>query len=170
MHSWEWYFGAYFPSCEATRERHIHQHNTRVNAYSVRNDSRVIPFLKDIMNPYMKIKRRFSQIDTCFASSVYVLLMTSPSIADAVTISSSLDFDFTHVHIHGRSCKKWNFITCAQTSQQICRFTIQKLYHIYHHSHDDVIKWKHFPRYWPFVRVIHRSPVNSPFKGQWRGA
>ena len=23
-------------------------------------------------------------------------------------------------------------------------------------SHDDVIKWKHFPRYWPFVRGIHR--------------
>ena len=36
--------------------------------------------------------------------------------------------------------------------------------------HDDVIKWKHFPRYRPFVRVIHRSPVNSPHKGQWRGA
>ena len=28
--------------------------------------------------------------------------------------------------------------------------------------HDDVIKWKHFPRYWPFVRGIHRSPVNFP--------
>ena len=37
-------------------------------------------------------------------------------------------------------------------------------------SHDDVIKWKHFPRYWPFVRRIHRSPVNSQHKGQWRGA
>ena len=36
--------------------------------------------------------------------------------------------------------------------------------------HDDVIKWKHFPRYWPSVREIHRSPVNSPHKGQWRGA
>ena len=36
--------------------------------------------------------------------------------------------------------------------------------------HDDVIKWKHFPRYWPFVRGIHRSPVNSPHKGQWCGA
>ena len=36
--------------------------------------------------------------------------------------------------------------------------------------HDDVIKWKHYPRYWPFVRGIHRSPVNSPHKGQWRGA
>ena len=23
-------------------------------------------------------------------------------------------------------------------------------------SHDDVIKWKHFPRYWPFVRGCHR--------------
>ena len=37
-----------------------------------------------------------------------------------------------------------------------------------HPSPDDVIKWKHFPRYWPFVRGIHRSPVNSPHKGQWR--
>ena len=34
----------------------------------------------------------------------------------------------------------------------------------------DVIKWKHFPRYWLFVRGIRRSPVNSPYKGQWRGA
>ena len=37
-------------------------------------------------------------------------------------------------------------------------------------SPDDVIKWKHFPRNWPFVRGIYRSPVNSPRKGQWRGA
>ena len=36
--------------------------------------------------------------------------------------------------------------------------------------HDDVIKWKHFLRYWPFLRGIHRSPVNFPHKGQWRGA
>ena len=37
-------------------------------------------------------------------------------------------------------------------------------------DHDDVIKWKHFPRYWPFVWEIRRSPVNSPHTGQWRGA
>ena len=30
--------------------------------------------------------------------------------------------------------------------------------------YDDVIKWKHFPRYWPFLRRNHRSPVNSPTK------
>ena len=33
-------------------------------------------------------------------------------------------------------------------------------------GHDDVIKWKYFPRYWPFVRGIHRFTVNSIHKGQ----
>ena len=59
----------------------------------------------------------------------------------------------------------WNKVyqrTNKNTSQKLCeRFAL---------CHDDVIKWKHFPRCWPFVRGIHRSPVNSPHKGQWRGA
>ena len=36
-------------------------------------------------------------------------------------------------------------------------------------SRDDGNEWKHFPRYWPFSRLIHWSPVDSPHKGQWRG-
>ena len=36
--------------------------------------------------------------------------------------------------------------------------------------HDDVMKWKHYPRYLPFVWGIHRWPVNSPHKGRWHGA
>ena len=28
-------------------------------------------------------------------------------------------------------------------------------------AHDDVIKWKYFPRNWPFVRGIHRSPAGE---------
>ena len=48
--------------------------------------------------------------------------------------------------------------------ENIHRLTLQSM-----QSYDDVIKWKHFPRYWPFVRGIHRSPGNSPHKGQWRG-
>ena len=35
---------------------------------------------------------------------------------------------------------------------------------------DDVTKWKYFSRYWPFEKGIHRSPVDSLHKGQWRGA
>ena len=29
--------------------------------------------------------------------------------------------------------------------------------------YDDVIKWEHFPRNWPFAREIHRSPVTRSF-------
>ena len=29
------------------------------------------------------------------------------------------------------------------------------------HINDDVIKWENFPRHWPFVRGIYRSPVND---------
>ena len=36
--------------------------------------------------------------------------------------------------------------------------------------HVDIIKWKHFQRYWPFVGGIHRWPVDSSHKGQWREA
>ena len=41
---------------------------------------------------------------------------------------------------------------------------------LYVDVYDDNMKWTHFPRYWPFMRGIHRSPVNSPHKGQWHGA
>ena len=34
----------------------------------------------------------------------------------------------------------------------------------------DVMKWKHFPRYLPFVRGIRRFLVNFSLKVQWRGA
>ena len=37
-----------------------------------------------------------------------------------------------------------------------------------------IIWWRHqmknFPRYWFLVGGIHRSPMDSPHKGQWRGA
>ena len=34
----------------------------------------------------------------------------------------------------------------------------------------DIIKWKHFLLYWPFVRGIHWSPVDSSHTGQCCGA
>ena len=37
-------------------------------------------------------------------------------------------------------------------------------------GHDDIIKSKHFPRYWHFVPGIHRSSVNSLHTGKWRRA
>ena len=41
---------------------------------------------------------------------------------------------------------------------------------LWRHCNVPGTSWKHFPRYLPFVRGIHRSTVNYPHKGQWRGA
>ena len=59
---------------------------------------------------------------------------------------------------------KWSTAGWIARPSSICSSTSKVQFH------DDVIKWKHYPRNWPFVRGIHRSPVNSPHKGQWRGA
>ena len=65
----------------------------------------------------------------------------------------------------------WLYHTFFEFMWNICAY-VQCLRHWYWVilMHDDVIKWKHFPRYWSLVREIHRSPVNSLHKGQWRGA
>ena len=48
--------------------------------------------------------------------------------------------------------------------------------HTFHFStativvHGDVIKWKHFTRYWSFVRGTIGHWWTPPRKGQWRGA
>ena len=57
---------------------------------------------------------------------------------------------------------------CWITNQDPGFETLQIMWH--HSSHDDVIECKHLSRYWTFLREIHRSSVNSPRKGQWRGA
>ena len=62
-----------------------------------------------------------------------------------------------------------NKICILRGANSLKNYNMLKLWHLKSY-HDDVIKWKHFPRYWPFVRGIHRSPVNSPHKGQRRGA
>ena len=78
------------------------------------------------------------------------------------------------VHPHGASFTSSKFNICllcdcwfaCDILSQLTRDILSQLTVI----HDDIIKWKHFPRYWPFVWGIHRTPVNSPYKGQWRGA
>ena len=64
--------------------------------------------------------------------------------------------------------KNWGIVT-FRWWLMACLFSAKPLPQPILVHHDDIIKWKHFPRYWPFVRGIHRSPVNSPHKGQRRG-
>ena len=72
----------------------------------------------------------------------------------------------------------WSWLTMAPSSTPWIRRTVQYCIWLLWATgqghwrfvdwYDDVIKWKHFPRYWPFVRGIHRSPVSS--QRPWRGA
>ena len=54
-------------------------------------------------------------------------------------------------------------VSLYERSSVSCKiiWTVARLGHVYSSQ---------FLRYWPFVQGIHRSPVDSPHKGQWRGA
>ena len=59
---------------------------------------------------------------------------------------------------------QWNELTfCFRF-----KYFVTVLYYII--AGNDIINWNYFPCYWPFVRGIQRSTVDSPHKGQWRGA
>ena len=73
-----------------------------------------------------------------------------------------LDFHYITIYYHN-----FPFTQSGCGAVAISRVEIYSFYVV---IHDDIIKWRHFPRYWPFVRGIRRSPVNSPHKGQRRGA
>ena len=71
------------------------------------------------------------------------------------------------------SCTLLTFFYSSWSTSEGCFYvfveiirTRRQMFWIY----DDVIKWKHITRYWPFARGIHRWPVNSPHKGQSLGA
>ena len=55
-----------------------------------------------------------------------------------------------------RSQPIWLEVKARMPRKNLCKNTMIE---------DGVTKWKHLPRYWPFARGIHRSPVNSPHKG-----
>ena len=54
--------------------------------------------------------------------------------------------------------------------QRWCGYNESLLFLFTSTFHDDVIQWKHFPRYWPFVRGNHQSPLDTHHKVQWLGA
>ena len=68
---------------------------------------------------------------------------------------TNTNFIYLHHFIVGR---RWKMLIPFDVSWDIWNSARQRSFH------NDVIKWKHFPRYWPFVRGIRPSPVNSTKK------
>ena len=159
-HSWEGYFGVYFPICEATKEI-----NTKItleweqNQFVMRVHA-LINFLLDIMNPQMMIKMTIlthcphvslTRFSFCWWHHNQ-LLMTSqwPDNCDVIMwimIPNSLDIDFIHADIHGHSCKNKGFIKVVlamlelwlQINHGCGGFNEQKLRILAHHYN---IMWK----------------------------
>ena len=69
---------------------------------------------------------------------------------------------------------------CLCLNKKLCHEHIQTFNIYQSHGNPNAYEhmkpwWRHqmetfFSHYWPFVWGIHRSPVNSPHRGQWRGA
>ena len=94
----------------------------------------------DIFMGYFSVKKQTHRHCSQFILD-YILIYPQET-------SCPYDIQQTHDH-HSSPCEPWVLST---------------------KNHADVIKWKHFTRYWPFVRGIHWSSVNSLPQIQWRTA
>ena len=100
------------------------------------------------MHKYLRIVQWVSFVHLNTAQSTKTTLLLTPTFCENVSVWMTKNY------------------FCIHKSRSISIF----LSAITPNYHDDVIRWNHFPCYGPFVRVMHRSPVDSPHKGQWRRA
>ena len=92
-----------------------------------------------------------------FKCDATVIMQSTPDLEIIIVIISQLTLRWRH---NGRD---------GVSNHQPHDYLLNSLFRHRSKKTSKLIKWKHFPRYWPFVRGIHRSPVNSLHKGQWRG-
>ena len=102
-----------------------------------------IPFVRHNYNVWTEVTPQYDFFENCLNNLKWWLSLYRPAVAGLLSSLCHIVIAF-HALVHG-----------ALGAVIL---------------HGDVIKWKHFPRYWPVVRRIHRSPVNSLHKGQLRRA
>ena len=90
-------------------------------------------------------------------------------IMDVITYSSGIFLAPRHMK-PSWWCQLFHADRKGCPSSNIDRQTATIISVLFAEIDDGVFKWKHFLRYWPYVRGIYRSSVDSPHKGQWRGA
>ena len=107
--------------------------------------------------PWNRRKKLFRTIEDL--SQRYVI-----NIDSYIQQNTTPEVSFSSCH----SNRRWYWhimITYDVSCKYVCGFVLCFVW-----IHDDVVRWKHFPRYWPFVRGIHQWPANSPHKVRWYGA
>ena len=129
----------------------------RINRQPIYKNYRLIVFINFVCKDYIKLQLKTSFQIWTTAAEIHVYHLPRPSKTFVYVVYSLI-----HPSIHPSINPSIH--TYIHTAVLLC-FVLLWLCH-----DDDVIQWEHFPRYWPFVRGIHRSPVNSPHKSQWRRA
>ena len=107
----------------------------------------------------------------------YVIVITIIIVITITTITNIIMFiSFHHNHHHHYHC--YHHLSSSLLSNSFTKFCVVFLWKLElsdwscalmskdsycSGKHDDVIKWKHFPRYWPFVRGIAQRPLTRSF-------
>ena len=157
--------------------RLISKKTSKVSDYwpFLRRFHRWIPLAKDQLYPIANVMWNFIGFglnNFSNLNNVLVGMVGNNSFVSYLNLWRWPPSKYTYVCVHiyvGVSVWVWVWVCrCVRCVGAIFKYLYMKQNYL--QIHDDVIKWKHFPRYRPFVWGIHRSPVNSSHKGQWRGA
>ena len=97
---------------------------------------------------------------------IYLKIVSDGSIDNKAALIQVMSRCFQATSPYGKQCWQILVMPYGITWALWCNWAFKK----FKSGKIYLAWWKHFPHYWPFVRGIHRSPVNSPHKGQWRGA
>ena len=126
-------------------------HSTEISATNFSSKKRAFDLL------WAQFKNNISLITTRIfngsnpAASLALAYAHEPSVRARLLVDSYV--------IHTQFESNNTFTKQFVDNSCICRYTSV--------LHDDVIKWKHFPRYWPFVWGIHRPFVWGIHRSRW---
>ena len=115
--------------------------------------------------------------DSIYGTSEYAIpVPCSKGVSNVAHLTRSwfqIHVEYIHMHVDLRhNIQLWLPAEIERGTYRASVMYFATISTVYHgnafprFTHDDVTTWKHFP----FLRGIHRSPVNSPHKGQWREA
>ena len=127
-------------------------------------NSSLFLLFQSLLAHHLTFHWKYACLDWCSIhhSNQNVLVVFSWSLLTSKTI-------LVYYYQTGLEVPQWNwcdfYINRQPSSLEFLCVTQSKRSHLKSPSYDDAIKWKHFPRYWPFVLGIDRSPMNSPHKG-----
>ena len=132
----------------------------------------MVNYFKILQNQLQKLKQNINQMldpqKTCHNSPIRASYgMSFVNICEKIDdVVMAPHFVLCSITMSKPETERTTYILPSITSWRKPKVFWRKLNLWFDHD-DNIIKWKHFPYYWPFVRGIHQSPVDPSHKGHW---